>query len=61
MTVGMFGIGKEIVRAIMDITGIRDFLGFMRLERSRIGCALADGDVETAWAWRQAHPNGYEK
>ncbi|MBR4672929.1 MAG: hypothetical protein IKP00_00545 [Victivallales bacterium] len=34
MTVGMFGIGKEIVRAIMDITGIRDFLGFMRLDGS---------------------------
>ena len=34
MTVGMFGIGKEILRAIMEITGIRDFLGFMRLDGS---------------------------
>lgn len=30
-TLGMFGIGKEIVRSIVEATGIQDLLGFMHL------------------------------
>lgn len=45
-TLGMFGIGKEIVRAIVDGCGVKNLLGLMRLKAGDMAGLEGFGDVK---------------
>ncbi len=45
-TLGMFGIGKEIVRSIMENVGVQDLLGFMQLTYTDLFSLEGFGDTK---------------